>query len=423
LVEQGVPLHQYTMDVDPQFEALSATDREAWRRLRMEVFFPVRRLEALIGVLALGLRRSGQPYTGPDLGVLATLADQTAVALENASLFDRVQRRAEQLALLNEVGRVITSSLDLEPALDLIAERIESAFQVAAGFIFLLDESQGQLVLQSAFGREAPEVDSFRMQLGQGLVGWVAVEGKPVLVSNLPGDSRYAPAVEGVLASDAKSALCVPVIARSKTIGVILVMDPARTSLGSMDLNLLDSIASFASIAIENARQVAAREAQLRRQVEELRIQIDEIQRAREVEAITDSDYFRQLQAEARRIRQGRVAGKEEEIFDRLQRELKERSKVEGITPADAMDLPEPLRTAMNKIMRKGSMTLSDLTVELNLKTVETRRLGQMLIEKGFLNSTERKADGEIVYRAHFAKSRKRGGGVPLDIWKALDGD
>jgi GAF domain-containing protein len=311
LVKQGAPLHQYTMDVDPQFETLSATDREAWRRLGMEVFFPVGRSGALIGLMALGLRRSGRPYTDPDLGLLATLADQTAVALENASLFDRVQRRAEQLALLNEIGRVITSSLDLEPAVDLIAERIETAFKAAAGFIFLLDEPRGELVLQSAFGREAPEVDSFRVQLGQGLVGWGAAEGEPVLVSDLSGDSRYAPAVEGVLASGAKSALCVPVIARGKTIGVILVVDPARTSLGSMDLNLLDSIASFASIAIENARRVAAREAKLRRQVEELRIQIDEIKRAQEVEAITDSDYFRQLQAEARRIRRGRAAGGE----------------------------------------------------------------------------------------------------------------
>jgi len=423
LVEQGAPLHQYTMDVDPQFEALSAADREAWRRLGMEVFFPVKRSGTLIGLMALGLRRSGRPYTGLDLDLLATLADQTAVALENASLFDRVQRRAEQLALLNEIGRAITSSVDLEPALDLIAERIKSAFKVAAGFIFLLDETQGELVLQNSFGWEMPESDPFRVQLDQGLVGWVAAKGKSVLVSNLSGDSRYAPAVEGVLAADAESALCAPVIAQGKTIGVILVVASDRIGLGSAELDLLDSMASFASIAIENARQVAAREAQLRRQVEDLRIQIDEIKRAQEVEEIVDSDYFRQLQAQARKIRRGRAAEKEEEMFDRLQRELEKRSKVEGITPADAIGLPEPLRTAMNKIMRKGSMTLSELTAELNLKAAKARRLGEILIEKGFLNSTERKTDGEIVYRTRFAKSRKRGRGVPLDVWEKLDGD
>ncbi len=108
-------------------------------------------------------------------------------------------------------------------------------------------------------------------------------------------------------------------------------------------------------------------------------------------------------------------------MFDRLQRELKKRSKVEGITPADAMDLPEPLRTTMNKIMRNGSMTLSELAAELELKTAETRRLGEMLIEKGFLKSTEREADGEVIYRTRFARARKRGRGVPLEVWEALD--
>jgi hypothetical protein len=109
-------------------------------------------------------------------------------------------------------------------------------------------------------------------------------------------------------------------------------------------------------------------------------------------------------------------------MFDRLQRELRKRSKVEGITPADVMDLPKPLRAVMNKIMREGSMTLSDLTTELKLKTGEARQLGQTLVDKGFLTSTERAADGEVVYRTHYArKARKRGRGVPLDVWKALD--
>ena len=106
-------------------------------------------------------------------------------------------------------------------------------------------------------------------------------------------------------------------------------------------------------------------------------------------------------------------------MFDRLQRELKKRSRVEGITLADVMDLPEPLRKAMNKMMHKGSMTLSELAAELNLKTAEARRLGGMLVEKGFLSSSRRKADGEIVYRTRF--TRKRGRSVPLDIWKLLE--
>jgi GAF domain-containing protein len=307
LVEKGAPLHQYTIDVDPQFESLSAAERAEWRQLGMEVFLPIKRSGALIGLMALGRRRSGRAYTSRELALLTTLADQTAVALENASLFDRVQRRAEQLALLNEIGRVITTSLDLEPAIGLIAERIEKTFKGAMGFIFLADETARELVLQSAFGREMQL--PFRVPMGKGLVGSVVVEGKPVLVPDLPRDSRYAEEVEGALCAGAESALCVPVIARDKTIGVILVAESSRTDLGMTELSLLDSIAAFASIAIENARQVAAREAQLRSQIQMLRIEIDEAKKARQVEEITETEYFQQLQERARELKKTKELG------------------------------------------------------------------------------------------------------------------
>jgi hypothetical protein len=96
-----------------------------------------------------GANRASLSYLVVAAG-LVSLCRSKRVALENASLLDRVHRRAEQPALLNEIAWVITSSLNLEPAVDLIAERIESTFKVAAGFIFLLDESWGVLVLQSA---------------------------------------------------------------------------------------------------------------------------------------------------------------------------------------------------------------------------------------------------------------------------------
>ncbi len=312
LVERGDPLYQYTIDVNPQFETLNTAEREAWGRLGMEVFFPIKRSGTLIGLMALGLRRSGRPYAGPDLKLLATLADQTAVALENAFLFDRVERRAEQLALLNEIGRAISSALDLKPVVNLIAERIENIFEMTAGFIFLLDETEEALNLQRTFGQQAPTLDSFRIQLGQGRIGWVAAQGTPMLIPDLPGDSRYDPAIEGVLAPGAKSALSVPIISRGQTIGLILVVASVQTSFGSTELNLLNSIGSLASIAIENARQVAAREARLRRRVKELQIKIDELKRAREVELITSTDYFQQLRAKADQIRRERTLREEE---------------------------------------------------------------------------------------------------------------
>ena len=300
--DNAEPLHQYFLDVDPRFEGQNSKEMQEWRQLNMEVFLPVRRTDAMIGVIALGLRRAGRAYTTPELSLLQTLADQTGVALENATLFDGVQQRADQLALLNEIGRVITTSLDLEPVMQLIAKRIENAFKGMSGFIFLMDDT-GELALHTVFGTKRTLTGAMRIGPGRGLVGWVAQNNQAAMAYDLQADSRYDSQVEGFLVPKGRSALCVPVRAQNQTIGVILLVDASRTSLGPAELSLLDSIASFASIAIGNARQVAAREAMLRRQVESLRIEVDELKREQEVDEIVETEFFQGLRERASQLR------------------------------------------------------------------------------------------------------------------------
>ena len=306
--ERSEPLHQYFLDVDQRFEEQNSKEMQEWRQLNMEVFLPVRRSDAMIGLIALGLRRSSRAYTTPELSLLQTLADQTGVALENATLFDGVQQRADQLALLNEIGRVITTSLDLEPTLQLIAKRIENAFKGMAGFIFLMDETRQELVLNTVFGTKRTLTSALRVGPGRGLVGWVAEHGQAALAHDLQADSRYDSQVEGFLVPKGRAAVGVPVRAlgqrnQNQTIGVILLVDPSRTGLGPAELSLLDSIASFASVAIENTRQVAAREEMLRHQVESLRIEVDELKREQQVDEIVETEFFQDLRIRASQLR------------------------------------------------------------------------------------------------------------------------
>lgn len=301
--DNAEPLHQYFLDVDPRFQEQNSREMQEWRQLNMEVFLPVRRSDAVIGLIALGLRRAGRAYTTSELSLLQTLADQTGIALENATLFDGVQQRANQLTLLNEIGRVITTALDLEPVMQLIAKRLENAFKGMSGFIFLVDEAQQDLVLNTVFGTKRTLTSALRVGPGRGLIGWVAQHGQSALAYDLQTDSRYDSQVEGFLIPKGRAALCVPVRAQNQIIGVILLVDASRTSLGPAELSLLDSIASFASIAISNARQVAAREAQLRRQVETLRIEVDELKREQHVDEIVGTEFFQGLRQRASQLR------------------------------------------------------------------------------------------------------------------------
>jgi len=96
------PLTQYDLDFQPRFHRLSLQEREDLAGLGMEVYTPIHAEGAWIGLLALGPRRTGRPYTRDDLDLLARLAGQMGVALNNARLFDTIKARLATRDLRNE---------------------------------------------------------------------------------------------------------------------------------------------------------------------------------------------------------------------------------------------------------------------------------------------------------------------------------
>ncbi|MCB0154902.1 MAG: GAF domain-containing protein, partial [Anaerolineae bacterium] len=112
LVNERRPLAQYTVDISSQFKHVSESEREALKRLNYELFVPVQKEGQLIGVLAVGTKKSRRPYSARDKRLLKTLADQTALALENASLFDRVQRNLEEITHMKNLMDGVFDSMD-----------------------------------------------------------------------------------------------------------------------------------------------------------------------------------------------------------------------------------------------------------------------------------------------------------------------
>jgi signal transduction histidine kinase len=96
------PLTQYEVDLLPRFRENSAAERAWLASLDMDVYVPITAQGEWIGLLALGPKVSGDRYFDDDLTLLSTLADQTAVALENARLFDDLKSRNVEIEQLNE---------------------------------------------------------------------------------------------------------------------------------------------------------------------------------------------------------------------------------------------------------------------------------------------------------------------------------
>src|SRR5689334_6165039 len=124
---------------------------------------------------------------------------------------------------LLEAARVINSSLELESVLRQILSLAVRNLAAESGSVMLLDEISGELKVHVAEGPRAKTVVGKRQKLGQGIAGWVAEQGKPLLLHGALEDHEFAdPDIKLICRrGDVRDALCTPLVAENETIGVI----------------------------------------------------------------------------------------------------------------------------------------------------------------------------------------------------------
>ncbi|GAB4452267.1 MAG: hypothetical protein Fur0044_47390 [Anaerolineae bacterium] len=193
-------------------------------------------------------------FSDHDLWLLSAIATQAAIAVRNAHLFESSQRRAAEMALLNDVARTLSSTLQLDEVLTRIMEQVEGLLNVEAGSLLLTDQTTGELVFQIALGDKADEIKPFRIPKGEGIAGEVAVTGTPLMIANVDQDKRHFKKLDQTTNFLTRNILCVPLVLYDQIIGVLEVINKREGNFTQTDLELLSSIASYAAIAIQNAR-------------------------------------------------------------------------------------------------------------------------------------------------------------------------
>lgn len=235
-----------------QVERIPANKRiRSW--LGVPILNPTRTRQSVQGVIAVWSYNSNA-FTEHDLWLLSAIGTQAAIAIRNAQLFESSQRRAAETALLNDVARTLSSTLDLEEVLTRIMEQVEAVLNVEAGSLLLTDPATGELVFQIALGDKAAEVKPFRIPKGEGIAGEVALTGKPLMVANAHLDKRHFKKLDQTTKFLTRNILCVPLVLYDQIIGVLEVMNKRDGNFTQTDLDLLSAIASYAAIAIQNAR-------------------------------------------------------------------------------------------------------------------------------------------------------------------------
>ncbi len=195
------------------------------------------------------------------IDLMITMGRQIGFAIENARLFAQTQasgetlrRQNEYLATSAEIGRLVTSTLDMGTLFDRTVNLIHDRFSFYHAAIFTVEESGFNAVLNSATGKAGEEMLLRHHSLPVGsrsIVGTVSSTGNPLVVNNVATDPTHRP---NPLLPDTQSEAAIPLRIGKRIIGVIDLQSKEIDAFTQADIDILLTLADQVAIAIDNAR-------------------------------------------------------------------------------------------------------------------------------------------------------------------------
>ncbi len=170
----------------------------------------------------------------------------------------RKEARSDDLKALAEVSGLINSSLDIQEVLRNAMTCVQRFMDAEASSIFEIDPASGELFFRLALGSAASKTADVRLKPGEGVAGWVARTGRPLIIADAQQDPRFSRVVDDVTGFKTRSILCVPLINKGRLNGVLEVLNKrGKSGFDEEDLELLTILANQVSTALENARLYA----------------------------------------------------------------------------------------------------------------------------------------------------------------------
>ncbi len=294
VVQTGMPLVVEDAAADPRYKAGPVS-------IGSSLMVPLMVEGRSVGVLAADRKAAGD-FTPTEVATLTALADQVAVAVENARLFDEVTRFNEELELrvaertrelaealeglrlqrdrsnvLYHIASELVASLDMDRVLSQALSMLQKAVKASRSAVILLDNNTGQLFYRAAIGHTEPIPPGGRLapfNRQDGVIGWVFTHKKALIIPNALEDKRCVVGIDRAI----RSVLATPIVGGAgESLGVILMQSPVENVFDEPELRLVEAAAVQLGNALNNA--------ELYRLIREQAERVGSMLRAQQIEA------------------------------------------------------------------------------------------------------------------------------------------
>ncbi len=217
------------------------------------LMLPLVAQDRVIGILLFATVNTPRHFSEDEVGLARLMAGQLAVATTSFRITERAQRRTAELATLNRIAATVTSSLNTRDVYHLVMEQLNEYFQVDAGSLLMLDVETDELVFVMTLEAGEEKLFGVRVPQGQGIVGLVAQSQQYQIVHDAQNDSRFYAKVSESVNYEVRTILCVPIVVKNRTIGVIELLNKRDGGFTEEDASRLMRMVATIGVAIENA--------------------------------------------------------------------------------------------------------------------------------------------------------------------------
>jgi len=250
VVEQEQSVYVNDVRQDPRW--YGGIDEITGLQTRSLMCAPLKHRDKITGVIEIINKRQGK-FDRDDLSLLEAVSSIVASAMENARLFTDIKSKANELALLNEIGVMLTSTLDYATVVHAALSQTRRLF--FAEYVSLLQpdpQTETLHFIKALAGNREIQVTS-QLAQDEGIGGWVMAHRQPLLLEDAQADARFWNWVGQHTDAPARAMMAAPLLAHDRLIGVIEVISSEASIYTREDLQTLQALAATLAVALENA--------------------------------------------------------------------------------------------------------------------------------------------------------------------------